>query len=184
MSVFVENLKKNSKISVASAVALFGAILNFIAVCIRQSLYTTNSDTINPVGLDWYAMFFYFVTIGILLSVSATDSMHRYKLACLALVSIALAYLPGQINSRLSESKASSTSVVFTGNGFQSSTDNKLSTSGSLATAGLIMIVLPFFAILGWLGSHEEAPVNNILKIVTVSSKETVHEPEKESVSV
>ena len=194
MSLYVENLKKNGKLSAAIILSVLGATFNFISVCLKQSTVTNlPSGSLNPYALEWYLMFFYFFVTVSFLVISATDSFARYKLASLALIAISLSYIPSHIDSNISLSKsasaASGTSATVNIDGVQfpigsggstsaDSTSNKLAAAGGLAAAGLIMIVLPFFAILGWLGSDPEAPVNNVaesLKIITVSqSKDTV----------
>lgn len=192
MSLYVENLKKNGKLSAAIVLSVLGATFNFISVCLKQSTVTNlPSGSLNPYALEWYMMFFYFFVAVSLLVVSATDSFTRYRLASLALVAISISYIPPHIDSNISLSKSASDRSSATvsidgvqfpiGSGASTSADsssNKLAAAGGLAAAGLIMIVLPFFAILGWLGSDADAPVNNVaesLKIITVSqSKDTV----------
>ena len=74
---------------------------------------------------------------------------------------IAIGYIPGQIDSNLDFVQTNSINRTDVPS---SPLNDKLLTSSRLAAAGLITMVLPLFLILAWIGSDEEAPVNNIRK--------------------
>lgn len=126
MSVYLENLKKNKKIAICSAISLFGLFLNFIGICMGQGQLKVPEDVVNPIGLYWFYTIFYVLTIFSIIGSYATETTAQYRLLLVSLLSISVAYVPSNIDTFL-----------------LLATTKQMGNGGGVTVAGLVFFILP-----------------------------------------
>lgn len=123
-TTYFQNVMSNKRIAISSAISLFGLFLNLIGLCICQGQVGALVGS-NPLGIYWFYIVFYVLTILTIVGSYATESTSQYKLVLMSLLSICISYAPSNIDF-----------FVYAGK------------SGGLAVAGLIFFILPLVIII------------------------------------
>ena len=166
-----------SKIGVCAGVSLFGAVLNFIAVCVAQSTVPSGL-AYNPYGLEWFLMIFYFLVPTAIGFAVYYDKVQQYRIALVGAVSVSLAYIPSNMhqavilaNSKNSSYASASSTLAelgFSSARIESSILDRQAAAGGLAITALLIYIVPMFFQLAFIGSDEDSALN------TLGSKETL----------
>lgn len=139
--MFLNNRKK-ALLSVLTASALLGIVLNFVGLAILQS--SQAGGGINPFGVLWYFLFFYTITGISVLVVVGTNSLENYRFALLVLIAVSIAYAPSDINFSLSITTIQQT-------------------AGGLKVAGLVLYILSLLPMIVMIGAEKESVLNSFI---------------------
>jgi hypothetical protein len=114
-----------------------------LGICIGQS--AQRFADFNTYGLQWYFLFFYLFWIVLMIGSQLTGTVKSHKYLLLAWTTLALAFMPIDIERSLFTTTAR---VSSAGNG--------------LKVAGLIMMIFPLFGALLLLGVDETSPIRTL----------------------
>ena len=169
--------KSENKIFLCAGVSLFGAVLNFISVCVLQSTIPSGL-AFNPYGMQWFTMIYYFlVPVAVGLAVYY-DKVQQYRIALVGLVSVSLSYIPSNMHQAVIWSNAKEnqlSSLLGSINSSATSNMNKEAAAGGLALTGLFFYIVPMFCLLAFIGSDQDSALNKLGSTNTL--KETNKEP-------
>ncbi|KAJ3260125.1 Transmembrane osmosensor [Boothiomyces macroporosus] len=138
------------KYSISIAVSLvrhaliqIAVILDFIGICIAQSALPY--EKVNPLGLGWYFFFVYLLWTLILTCTIYFQTLSTYNSLLTQLTTLALAFLPFDLNGSLQGS---------------TSRDNSFSAGNGIRVAALVILVFPLIIVFILLGSGEKSFVH------------------------
>jgi hypothetical protein len=133
---------------ILGGIALLGAILDLVAVCLLQT-ESTGTGTFNPLGLVWWLVFLEFIWAISLLFLVFKDRLKDYRLFFLGLTVWTLSNIPSEIHGSLALTVAGRSAA-------------QVKAGGAIRAAGLIILIFPMVVTLLLVGSEPEAEVHQV----------------------